>query len=81
MIVECKNKCFPFQDLLRGWIKENPVKERHLKEGTPVKALLDQQPQVLANFELHPEANPKSREQGLLRWQMNPNRYDHVDNI
>ena len=62
------------QDILRCWIKLHPVKEHHLKTGTPINALLSKEAEMEANFELHPEANPASREKGLLRWQINPDR-------
>ena len=50
------------------------MNEKRLKEGAPVHAILATQPSITADFSLHPDANPKSREKGLLRWQANPER-------
>lgn len=57
---------------MRVWIKDHPVKESRLQEGSVVKAILDREPKYKISFELHPNANPPSRKQGLLRWQINP---------
>lgn len=59
-------------DIMRVWIKDHPVKESRLQEGSVVKAILDREPKYKISFELHPNANPPSRKQGLLRWQINP---------
>ncbi|XP_041366560.1 tRNA (guanine(26)-N(2))-dimethyltransferase-like isoform X2 [Gigantopelta aegis] len=61
-------------DIMREWIKDNPVKLHRLKEGTPVKCILEKEQKHRVSFDLHPDANPKSRQQGLLRWQKNPER-------
>ncbi|XP_029635655.1 tRNA (guanine(26)-N(2))-dimethyltransferase [Octopus sinensis] len=59
-------------DLMREWIKEHPVSEKRLQPGSVVKAILDKKPTHDVSFEIHPDANPPSRKQGLLRWQINP---------
>ena len=50
------------------------MNEKRLKEGAPAHAILAAESGIKADFSLHPEANPKSREKGLLRWQANPER-------
>ena len=50
------------------------MNEKRLKEGAPANVILAAEPGISANFSLHPDANPKSREKGLLRWQANPER-------
>ena len=61
--------CFTtFQDVIRCWVKDHPVKAERLTAGSPAKAILSKEPTVTANFELHPDANPASRKKGLLRW-------------
>ncbi|KAL3866784.1 hypothetical protein ACJMK2_044054 [Sinanodonta woodiana] len=59
-------------DIMRAWIKGHPIHERHLKPGTPSAAILAKEATINVNFDIHPEANPKSRQQGLVRWQQNP---------
>ncbi|KAK7010097.1 tRNA (guanine(26)-N(2))-dimethyltransferase [Biomphalaria glabrata] len=59
-------------DIMRCWVKENPVSAKRLTPGSVAKAILDQQPEVEVSFSEHPSANPLSRKQGLLRWQTNP---------
>ena len=59
---------------MRCWVLRHPVNESRLQEGSAAKAILSKQPQLEACFEPHPEANPPSRVQGLVRWQMNPDR-------
>ncbi|XP_074649968.1 tRNA (guanine(26)-N(2))-dimethyltransferase-like [Tubulanus polymorphus] len=61
-------------DIMRCWAKQNPVNERHLVEGSVTKAILSKEPAVQASFELHADANPQSREKGLVRWQLNPEK-------
>ena len=63
-----------FQDIIRCWVKQSPVNPDRLKHDTPGKHILDKQAVLEADFTLHEDANPKSREKGLRRWQMNPER-------
>lgn len=57
---------------MREWVKEHPVSEKRLQPGSVVKAILDKKATHDVSFEIHPDANPPSRKQGLLRWQINP---------
>ncbi|XP_071813095.1 tRNA (guanine(26)-N(2))-dimethyltransferase-like isoform X3 [Apostichopus japonicus] len=60
-------------DILRAWEKENPVK----REKLPPQALhiLEKGTSINVSFELHPDANPPSRNQKLRRFQQNPEKY------
>lgn len=57
---------------MRCWVKDHPVREERLVDGTPTKAILSQPPELTADFTEHPEANPESRKQKLVRYQVNP---------
>lgn len=59
-------------DVMRAWIKDHPLKESRLQEGSVVKAIIAREPKHNISFEIHPDANPPSRKQGMLRWQINP---------
>ncbi|XP_067666800.1 tRNA (guanine(26)-N(2))-dimethyltransferase-like isoform X1 [Haliotis asinina] len=59
-------------DIMRAWVKDHPVKASRLQGDTPAKAILDKEPVTEVSFSLHPDANPQSRQKGLLRWQVNP---------
>ncbi|GAB1600684.1 tRNA (guanine(26)-N(2))-dimethyltransferase-like [Argonauta hians] len=60
-------------DIMREWIKNHhPVSEKRLLPGSVTKAILDKEITHNVSFEIHPDANPPSRKQGLLRWQVNP---------
>lgn len=62
------------QDILRCWVRLHPVSSKRLLEGSVACIILSKQPAFEANFSLHPDANPKSRTSGLVRWQMNPEK-------
>lgn len=61
-------------DLMRCWARLKPVHAKRLIEGTPLKAILDTEPQkVDFDFEtIHPDANPASRKACLKRFPENP---------
>jgi len=59
---------------MRCWVRDHPVNESRLKDGSPAKSILTKPPQLNACFDAHPDANPPSRAKGLVRWQMNPDR-------
>merc|ERR1712168_127570 len=59
-------------DILRCWVKTNPVKTRVNSEHTPMHALLKREPKLEANFELLPEATPQSKLLKLSRFPVNP---------
>lgn len=59
-------------DIMRMWVKDHPVSEKRLTPGSVAKAILEKEAVNQISFKTHPEANPDSREKGLLRWQANP---------
>ena len=62
------------QDIIRTWVKINPVNPKRLTDGSPAKAILEQEPSIKVSFDLHCDANPESRKLGLIRYQMNPEK-------
>ncbi|XP_044514381.1 tRNA (guanine(26)-N(2))-dimethyltransferase isoform X2 [Gracilinanus agilis] len=59
-------------DIMRCWEKENPVKRERLSETSPAFRILQLEPRLQANFSIRDDANPSSRQQGLQRFQANP---------
>ncbi|KAG9074871.1 RNA methyltransferase tRNA(m5U54)methyltransferase, partial [Ceratobasidium sp. 370] len=47
-------------DIMRSWVKLNPVKMENIKEGSPAKSLLAKEPSGEANFARHPKAISRS---------------------
>uniref|UniRef100_A0A336K6H1 tRNA (guanine(26)-N(2))-dimethyltransferase n=1 Tax=Culicoides sonorensis TaxID=179676 RepID=A0A336K6H1_CULSO len=63
-------------DIFRCWEKLKPVKQSHLIEGTPVKEILSRVSPIPYELNrIHPHANPKSRQQALVRFPENPAAY------
>lgn len=61
-------------DIIRAWVAKRPVNSKRLVEGSPAAVILARQPSIEVCFGNHDNANPKSRSQGLLRWQSNPEK-------
>lgn len=59
-------------DVIRYWVKDNPVNEARLLNNLPAKIILNKNISSKIDFQIHPLANPPSRQKGLLRWQINP---------
>nr|KAG5699570.1 hypothetical protein BaRGS_033766 [Batillaria attramentaria] len=59
-------------DVMRCWVKDHPVSAKRLVEGSVALGILQQPPALQASFLPHPDANPTSRQKGLVRWQQNP---------
>ncbi|XP_071954596.1 tRNA (guanine(26)-N(2))-dimethyltransferase-like [Antedon mediterranea] len=59
-------------DIMRSWEKFNPVKQSRLTEGSVAYNLLHKEPVIEASFEKRPDANPKSRQQKMSRFPLNP---------
>ncbi|KAJ1161033.1 hypothetical protein NDU88_001521 [Pleurodeles waltl] len=59
-------------DIMRCWEKNNPVKRERLSESSPSYLILRNEPRLQACFDVRADANPKSRKQGLKRFQENP---------
>lgn len=60
-------------DILRAWVKENPVKREKLVPQ--VIHILQKTPSTAISFELHPDAKPQSKKLKLRRFQQNPEKY------
>lgn len=60
-------------DIMRHWVKLHPVRKDRLMGAAA--ALLSREPTNEINMELRSDANPKSREKGLSRFQENPQRF------
>lgn len=59
-------------DIMRSWAKIHPVKREKLSESSPAFRILSKEPVLQACFDIREDANPKSRKQGLKRFQENP---------
>ncbi|KAK9455762.1 N2,N2-dimethylguanosine tRNA methyltransferase-domain-containing protein [Dipodascopsis uninucleata] len=60
-------------DVLREWIKKNPVKLENIKENAPGRKILQKrEPSFEVDFTSHPEANPPSRKFKIIRYPQNP---------
>ncbi|XP_041032837.1 tRNA (guanine(26)-N(2))-dimethyltransferase isoform X2 [Carcharodon carcharias] len=59
-------------DIMRCWVKMHPVKREKLSESSPAFRILSKEPVLQACFDIREDANPKSRKQGLKRFQENP---------
>lgn len=61
-------------DILRCWTKLNPIKKERIVPGSLIEKILSKEMTTDISFDVHPDANPKSREVKLLRWQANPEK-------
>ncbi|XP_076443718.1 tRNA (guanine(26)-N(2))-dimethyltransferase-like isoform X2 [Babylonia areolata] len=61
-------------DIMRWWVKDHPVSAKRLTEGSVAQAILSKEPGQEISFAPHSDANPVSRQKGLVRWQQNPER-------
>eukprot|EP00118_Oscarella_pearsei_P012797 m.96803 g.96803 ORF g.96803 m.96803 type:complete len:518 (+) comp36924_c0_seq3:90-1643(+) len=59
-------------DVLRCWIKDNPVNWKKISERSPSAVFLSKERSIEANFTVRADADPPSRRKGLLRFQENP---------
>ncbi|KAJ1310418.1 hypothetical protein OPQ81_007152 [Rhizoctonia solani] len=59
-------------DIIRSWVKLNPVKMENIKDGSPTKKLLSKEPTEEANFSRHPQAISNASHVKLVRYQQNP---------
>ncbi|KAK8782526.1 hypothetical protein V5799_016138 [Amblyomma americanum] len=58
-------------DIIRTWKLQNPS-SKPLEPGSPGEGIMKTEPRSPVSFAIHPQANPSSREQQLLRYQVNP---------
>lgn len=61
-------------DVVRAWEKLHPVNRAKMSDDRAGKRILEKETRTMISFELHPEANPESRKQELLRFQIKPER-------
>lgn len=60
-------------DIMRNWAKIHPVKEIHIQKNPVIKVMLSKEPETTYNLDdIHPEANPSSRQRALARFPNNP---------
>lgn len=60
-------------DVVRTWQQSHPVKAERLTNVG--RAILSIPPSGTVSFDIHPSANPNSRQMGLVRYQENPRPY------
>ncbi|CAG8436669.1 9011_t:CDS:10 [Diversispora eburnea] len=61
-------------DVIRSWIKLHPVTMKNIKENSPARKLLEVEPEFIADFTIHENAEPPSRKIKLVRYQQNPEK-------
>ncbi|ESO87614.1 hypothetical protein LOTGIDRAFT_127570 [Lottia gigantea] len=59
-------------DIMRTWVKQNPIKDNRRATGSIASIILDKEIQNNISFTPHPQAIPASRNKGLVRFQPNP---------
>ncbi len=59
-------------DIMRTWVRDNPVKEDVLKGRSPAAAILSKDAILQADFTFHKGAIPLSKIKGLSRYPANP---------
>ncbi|XP_067416599.1 tRNA (guanine(26)-N(2))-dimethyltransferase isoform X2 [Emydura macquarii macquarii] len=62
-------------DIMRCWERIHPVKRERLTDTSPAFHILSVEPTLQACFAIREDANPRSRKQGLKRFQENPEAY------
>ncbi|XP_076241669.1 tRNA (guanine(26)-N(2))-dimethyltransferase [Calliopsis andreniformis] len=59
-------------DIVRAWEKEHPIKRDKLQNDSPALNILNTPMTIDVSFNIHPLANPVSRQKHLTRFQTNP---------
>ncbi|XP_053978045.1 tRNA (guanine(26)-N(2))-dimethyltransferase [Hylaeus volcanicus] len=59
-------------DIVRTWEKDHPVKRDKLQNNSPAANILNTPISTKISFDIHPLANPASRQKHLTRFQHNP---------
>lgn len=60
-------------DIMKSWIKQHPVTEEHIRDGTAAKEILKSEPETSINFNLHSDIE-KIFKRGLVKYQLNPTK-------
>lgn len=58
-------------DVLRSWVKDNPVNKKHLKEGSAVQKILSIEPKYNIDFSIPKDMHKRKKAQ---RYPMNPEK-------
>ncbi|XP_037802083.1 probable tRNA (guanine(26)-N(2))-dimethyltransferase isoform X1 [Penaeus monodon] len=61
-------------DIVRAWEKSNPANKEKMAPDRPGRRLLEKKSVTEISFEIHPDSNPQSRKQELLRFQVKPEK-------
>ncbi|ROT76808.1 hypothetical protein C7M84_004623 [Penaeus vannamei] len=61
-------------DIVRAWEKSNPANKEKMAPDRPGRRILEKNSETEINFEIHPDSNPQSRKQELLRFQVKPEK-------
>ncbi|KAI8085240.1 N2,N2-dimethylguanosine tRNA methyltransferase [Thamnidium elegans] len=59
-------------DIMRAWVKKNPVVMNNIAENSPARAILAKEPTIEVDFTRHPNATAESKSEHLVRYQVNP---------
>lgn len=60
-------------DILRNWAKVNPIHPKHFEKNPIIKTMLSKEADASYNLEdIHPDANPSSRQSKVARFPINP---------
>ncbi|KAI8359941.1 N2,N2-dimethylguanosine tRNA methyltransferase [Choanephora cucurbitarum] len=59
-------------DIMRAWVKKNPVVMNNISENSPARTILAKEPTIEVDFTRHPKALPESKSEHLVRYQVNP---------
>ncbi|KAI8997460.1 N2,N2-dimethylguanosine tRNA methyltransferase [Pilobolus umbonatus] len=59
-------------DIMRAWVKKNPVVMKNIAENSPARAILSKEPTYEVDFTKHPGCSAESRSEHLVRYQVNP---------
>ncbi|KAG0943063.1 hypothetical protein G6F32_007820 [Rhizopus arrhizus] len=59
-------------DIMRAWVKKNPVVMKNIAENSPARAILNKEPTIEIDFNRHPKAVAESKSEHLVRYQVNP---------
>ncbi|CAH1760551.1 3707_t:CDS:10 [Entrophospora sp. SA101] len=61
-------------DVMKSWVKLNPVTAKNIAENSPSKKILSVEPSFIADFNTHKDVEPPSRKIKLVRYQQNPEK-------
>ncbi|XP_076275723.1 tRNA methyltransferase 1 isoform X2 [Rhynchophorus ferrugineus] len=59
-------------DIMRSWEKIHPATQKRIADNKVALAILSKEPEERHSFKVHPEAISKTKEKGLVRFQLNP---------